>query len=84
MPLATLSTSGASADSIVYTCGKLTGVQMDPFAPGGMPLESEILPLAPAVFTVVAVIKVGRCVLVTIEQQEHYTQAYVIPSKKPQ
>ena len=61
-------------ESIVYCCGS--------FSPGGLPLESEVLPLAPAMFTVTASMKVDSCVVVTIKQEDNYSDAYVKPTKK--
>jgi hypothetical protein len=72
---------GHGEEAIVYTCGQLTGVDMEPFAPPGLKAEAEILPLPPALFTVTAVMKLDHRVVVTLQQREDAKQfAYVVPN----
>eukprot|EP00994_Dinema_validum_P006945 NODE_542_length_1587_cov_5.625488_g393_i0.p1 GENE.NODE_542_length_1587_cov_5.625488_g393_i0~~NODE_542_length_1587_cov_5.625488_g393_i0.p1 ORF type:complete len:240 (+),score=64.23 NODE_542_length_1587_cov_5.625488_g393_i0:729-1448(+) len=68
-----------TADAFVYQCGALTGVDMEPFKPDGMPSEEELLPLAPAVFVVNSASKVGNKVVIAIDQQPSPNLAYVPP-----
>jgi hypothetical protein len=64
--------------AIKYQCGKLTGVDMEPFAPEGMASEKELLPLCPCVFEVNdASVTLGTKLTVSVRQLEHSKYSYV-------
>jgi hypothetical protein len=63
-------------------CPKVEGVNMEPFKPSGLAPEDEILPLCPAIFTVIVAMKNGSKVTVALEQQPHAAHAYLPPVKK--
>jgi hypothetical protein len=73
---------GPLDDAIVYTCAALTGVDMEPFKPPNMKAEMEVLPLAPCCFKVIAAVKVGHKLIVTVEQDATIDAAYVVPLRK--
>jgi FKBP-type peptidyl-prolyl cis-trans isomerase len=70
---------GQGDPAIMYVCGALTGVSMEPFKPDGMDDEAEILPLCPAIFKVTACAKVGTKVTVAISAEPNDGFTYVVP-----
>jgi hypothetical protein len=70
---------GQGVEAIVYSCGQLTGVDMEPFCPPGMDSECEVLPLCPAIFEVTAAVKIDKRVIIALAQLDSTDFAYVVP-----
>ena len=68
-------------EGIIYMCGELVGVDMEPFKPDGMEGEDEILPMCPAVFEVQAAVKNEKKLIVSLKQTGHEVFSYVEPIK---
>jgi hypothetical protein len=70
---------GHGVEAIVYSCGQLTGVDMEPFCPPGMASECEVLPLCPAMFEVTGTVKIDKRVIISLAQVNSSDFAYVKP-----
>ena len=66
-------------DAIIFSCGSLEGVDMEPFAPDYMSSEKELLPLCPAMFEVQNAVMIGAKLSVSLKQCGHKDFAYVDP-----
>jgi hypothetical protein len=70
---------GEKDEAIVYSCSNLSGSDMEPFKPEGLQRECELLPLAPALFTVLGTVKVGAKLVVSLQQLPNEKFLYVAP-----
>jgi hypothetical protein len=69
-----------TSDAIAYACGALTCVSITPLSVMQRD-EGEILPLPPAMFKVQSAVKIGKKLVISVEQISNEDQCYVIPRK---